>query len=286
MTVAACPACGYQQNPSNTQCIKCRGPLGEWRAPVGPAALSREAWRALGLGLGLAIILSLIPWTRVLFNPLITIAHELGHAVVAWVFGYPAVPAFDFAYGGGVTAIEEEQRMWIVALVYGLMGYAGWRVRRHRPTVLGVAGLIVLYSFVVFSDWSEVLILSMGHGTELIIAGIFLYRAMSGDAVLQVDERPAYAMAGLLILFHDISFAWGLTTDEFARELYDEGKGGMMNDFTVVVLHLRGYVRGIAVADIGRWFLVGCGVTVVAASLAHRYQNRIAGWWDQAWSRG
>jgi len=29
--------------------------------------------------------------------------HELGHCVTFWVFGYPAVPAFDFQYGGGMT---------------------------------------------------------------------------------------------------------------------------------------------------------------------------------------
>jgi hypothetical protein len=147
--------------------------------------------------------------------------------------------------------------------------------------------VIVLYSLVVFSeDWRDILILGMGHGTELVISGVFLYRAMSGDAVLQVDERPAYAMAGFLILLHDISFAWGLRTDEFMRELYAEGKGDMLNDFTIVVLHLKGYIRGFTIEDMARWMLIGCGVTVLAAWLAHRYQDRIAGWWDAAFSRG
>jgi hypothetical protein len=56
----------------------------------------------------------------------------------------------------------------------------------------------------------------------------------------------------------------------------------MMNDFTVVIIHLRGYIRGIAIEDIGRWFVAGCGLTVVVAWLAHRYQQRIAEWWDTA----
>ncbi|MSR06513.1 MAG: hypothetical protein EXR93_05525 [Gemmatimonadetes bacterium] len=245
---------------------------------MGAATISREGWRALGLGFMIAAVLTFLPFFGMLLNPLITIAHELGHAVVAWVFGYPAVPAFDFAYGGGVTSIEEEQRMWIVVVVYGLLAYAGWRVRRHIPTAVALVGIVVLYSFIVFADWADVLILAMGHGTELIIAGVFLYRAISGYAILQVDERPAYAMAAFVILFHDVSFAWGLTTSDFMRELYDEGKGGMLNDFTVVTM----YVRGTTVADIGRWFLAGCGLTVVAAWLAHRYQHAIAGWWDRA----
>ncbi len=274
----ACPACGYQQNASNTLCLKCRAPLADLTAPVAAATLSREAWRALGLGLLLAAVLTAIPFFRILFFPLITIAHELGHAVTAWAFGYPAVPAFDFTYGGGVTAIEEDQRRGIVAVVYGLFAWAGWRVRRHVPTLLALGGLVALYSSLAFTDGSEVLILAMGHGTELVIAGVFLYRAMSGDALLQVDERPAYAMAGFLILFHDVAFAWGLHTSEFARELYDEGKGGMLNDFTQVAI----YLRGVTVAEIGWWFLVGCGLTVLLAWLAHRYQDRVASWWDRA----
>ena len=95
---------------------------------------------------------------------------------------------------------------------------------------------------------------------------------------LQVDERPAYAMAGFLILFHDFSFAWGLTTSDYMRELYDEGKGGMLNDFTQVGI----YVRGATVPVLGKYFLMACGGTVVAAWLAHRYQDRIAAWWDRA----
>src|SRR5258705_7805858 len=98
-----CPSCGFEQHEGNTTCLRCRVPLISASAPIGPAALSRDAWRALGIGAVLAVVLTLIPFTRILFQPLITIVHELGHAVVAWMFGYPAVPAFDFSYGGGVT---------------------------------------------------------------------------------------------------------------------------------------------------------------------------------------
>src|SRR6266850_2191771 len=123
MTAAAgvCRSCGFAQNPSNPTCLKCKAPLAGLDAPVGAASISREGWRALGLGLLLAAVLTAIPFFRILFFPLITIAHEMGHAVVAWIFGRPAVPAFDFTYGGGVTSIEEDQRISIIVLMYGLM---------------------------------------------------------------------------------------------------------------------------------------------------------------------
>src|SRR6266850_1908613 len=146
MTAAAgvCPSCGFAQNPSNPTCLKCKAPLAGIDAPVGAASISREGWRALGLGLLLAAVLTAIPF--------------------------------------------------------------------------------------------------------------------------------------FLILFHDVDFAWSLAHSEDFRDWYAEGKGGMLNDFTRVNL----YVRSWTVPVLGRYLLMGCGCTVAAAWLAHRYQDAIAGWWDRA----
>ena len=43
----------------------------------------------------------LVPPLKFLFHPRCTIVHELGHTAVAWLFGFTAIPAFDFQYGGG-----------------------------------------------------------------------------------------------------------------------------------------------------------------------------------------
>jgi hypothetical protein len=253
-------------------------PLAVGAAAVAPAALSRAAWRALGLGLALATAFTLIPFTRILFSPLITIVHELGHAATAWAFGYPAIPAFDFSYGGGVTAIEEDRVLPILAGAYLLAGYAAWRVRRHWPTLAGLGAATWLFSWLALTDWHEAVILAMGHGTELIIAGVFLYRAMSGDAVLRVDERPAYAMAAFVILLHDAQFGWSLITSDEARAGYQDAKGGgAWMDFSQLELYFR-----TSVATLAQWFLVACAATVLLAWLAHRYQDRLAQWWDRA----
>lgn len=44
-----------------------------------------------------------ISLTCFVLSPLVTFLHEFGHAVAAWLLGCPAIPAFDFVYGGGIT---------------------------------------------------------------------------------------------------------------------------------------------------------------------------------------
>src|SRR6185436_11151598 len=61
------------------------------------------AQRAVASGLALALIVYVVPLLRFVFHTLITLVHEHGHTISAWSFGIPAIPAFDFVYGGGVT---------------------------------------------------------------------------------------------------------------------------------------------------------------------------------------
>src|SRR5687768_18499769 len=62
-----------------------------------------EELKILGKGLAAAVIVYAIPFTRFVFSALITLFHELGHAIVGWLLGHPGIPAFDFVYGGGFT---------------------------------------------------------------------------------------------------------------------------------------------------------------------------------------
>src|SRR4051812_44688730 len=98
----ACPSCGMAQHRLNAKCIRCGlalhvaavHPVGESALTVTGPALSKSAWRALGIGFCIALGISALPFTAILFHPLVTIIHELGHAITAWSFGYPALPAF------------------------------------------------------------------------------------------------------------------------------------------------------------------------------------------------
>ena len=135
-----------------------------------------------------------------------------------------------------------------------------------------VLAVIILYSAVVFSSLRDVLITTMGHGAELLFAGIFLYRALSGSQVLRSEERPLYAFLGLYIVLADARFAYRLITSPEYREDYGSAKGGgHWMDFSQIAdeqLHIRLEV-------VAALFLLACVLTPLAAFLAHQYRRRL-----------
>jgi hypothetical protein len=110
----------------------------------------------------------------------------------------------------------------------------------------------------------------MGHGSELIFAGIFLYRALSGIGCRVAIERPLYGMLAFYTVFYDIRFAYRLITNLEVRLIYEEGKGGLLdNDFVI----LANQVLGVDLSVVASVFLILCLLTPVVAILLFRYQN-------------
>lgn len=236
-------------------------------------SLSREAWRALGIGFALAFVFSWIPITGMLFSPLVTLMHELGHAGTAWVFGYPAIPSFDFSEGGGVTATLDRVPFLLV-VPYALLVAGMWRFRRHPPTWLAFFLLGIAYSIAAFSTLHTAAMIAMGHGGELLMAAVFISRAMSGTTLLQADERPAYAMCGFLIWMHDARFFSSLAKSRETQEWYNEGKSYADNDLVILAAdHVN-----MSVSQIAFIFLVlSLGVFIVPR-LAYKYEGAIEAW--------
>lgn len=191
-------------------------------APV----LDAAAWRALGIGLLLAAVLLALPFTRFVLRYLGILVHELGHTAASWLFGYPALPAFDFTYGGGVTVSGE--RTWALLLaVVGFLAWLIWRAGPRRGAQAGLAAVLALYLLAAFTPLHEVLILAMGHGGELLFAGLAFHRAATGRGCVRPrEERPLYAMVAWFLTLDGLGFAWGLLTDPGRQQLYADAKGG------------------------------------------------------------
>ena len=98
----------------------------------------------------------------------------------------------------------------------------------------------------------------MGHGFELIFAGVFLYRALSGESCHYPVERPLYAMLAFFTLAYDIRFAHGLIFDWQARADYLQGKGGMVHDLAL----LAGQYAGGNLSAIAAAFWGSCLLTL------------------------
>jgi hypothetical protein len=183
------------------------------------------AHRALIVGGVLALVVYVVPFPRFVFHTLITLVHELGHALAAWSFGIPAVPAFDFVYGGGVTVHQGRSTGLIVLIYLTFLALAYW-VRENRGYLIALAVSMCAYTLVAFTPVHEAIEIAMGHGSELIFAGIFLYRALTGYACRATGERPLYAFCAFFILLNDFVFALSLLTSRARAADYEDAKGG------------------------------------------------------------
>jgi hypothetical protein len=234
-----------------------------------PGTIDRDAWVSLGVGFGLAVIALAVPRIGFFIHVLMTVIHELGHTATAWLFASPALPSFDLSYGGGVSHILHRQPLLVVA-AYAIFAFLLFRVRGDRMELVRWALAAVLYSVAMFSPLRGLLITAMGHGSELFFAGIFLYRALSGDQILRSEERPLYAFLGLSILLYDTRFAVDLMTSGAHREVYRNAKDGHVMDFDKIA---NEYLQW-PMESVAGLFLLACALTVVAAFLTHRYGNR------------
>jgi len=230
----------------------------------------RDAWISLAIGAVLALIALAVPLIGLVPDVLVTVIHELGHVATAWLFGSPAVPSFDLSFGGGVSYAFERQPL-LVAAVYGLFAFLAFRARDDRRALVTVLVVVAVYSAVAFSPIRDLVITAMGHGTELLIAGVFLYRTLSGSQILRSQERPLYAFLGLYIVLADARFAYRLIASPEHREAYGEAKGGghWMDFSRIADEHLHVRLEVVAVL-----FLIACALPVLGAFLAHRCLRR------------
>ncbi|GAK60519.1 hypothetical protein U27_00416 [Candidatus Vecturithrix granuli] len=295
-----CPRCGLEQEAERSDCMRCgivfarfhsqseRQRKGDEERSVGqtheddmdqekqeeeeytgPLSVEREGWWSLTGGAVITAIVMLIPFLNYIFSYLIVLVHELGHTVCHWVFGYPSIPAFDFVYGGGV-AIHQDRQMILLAVIYLCFVYLFYLFRRNLPTMVILAVVAVSYSLAVFTPIHEVISLFMGHGFELIFAAIFLYRAISGSAVIIAVERPLYGFLGMFIEFRAIGFAYRLMTSQDYRADYEAAKGGgHWMDFSRIA---EEYLR-VDLSVVAGLFLICCLMPPVVAFLAYRYQT-------------
>lgn len=247
------------------------GPL---ETPGVSAGLTSEARRALLVGLGLAVVVLAVPFLRFSLSYIGVLVHELGHSAASWLFGYPALPALDFSYGGGMSLTFGRRPVLVVGFVVVLVLLLGWAWRhpRWRWIAAAVVGLWILASLTAIH---EVVVLAMGHGAELLFVALCLHRAITGDAVQRPVERPLYAMVGWFLVLEGVWFAWGLLTDPGKRQLYEDAKGGgHWMDFS----RLAEDYFGVDLSWMAFLFLAACVATPVTVLAVHGNRVRLVGW--------
>ncbi|MCP4158123.1 MAG: hypothetical protein GY757_61050 [bacterium] len=248
--------------------IQPESPVEEIKPALNP--IEPAAWKALGTGFVIALAVFFTPLSF-LFTYLVVLVHEIGHALFNWIFGYPSVPAFDFVYGGGF-AVHQDRETIIMIVIYLFFGWLFYLFRRNLPTLGVLAVFTALYSYFAFTYIHRLIIIFMGHGMELIFAGLFLYRAVSGRSLKIPAERPLYAFLGIFTLFMDFRFANRLITSAAYRSEYEDAKGGgHWMDFSRIAEDFL----GVELSTVAAFFLMLCILTPVAAFLFYRYEKYI-----------
>lgn len=239
---------------------------------TGERGIDRAGWTAVGVGAGLALVALELPFVSFVLSWFVTLVHELGHALAGWLYGYPSIPAFDFVYGGGVTAHGSRVRL-IPVVVAGALGVAAWVFRRNPPSLVLAVGLLALYAATAWTPAHHAVVVAMGHGGELLFATLFLHRAASGRACERPGERTLYALVGFFVVFHDVRFAWRLWTSPLERELYGAAKGGgHWMDFS----RLANETFGVPLEAVAAAFLGLCLLPPVAAFAVNHYRGAFA----------
>ncbi len=285
-TSIVCPACSFEQAADSGTCGRCGVVFAKLHrervsrrvaAPPRRRSVGRE-WGLLGAALAAAGFAHALPLLALVLSPLVTLLHEFGLAVAAWLLGCPAIPAFDFVYGGGVTHHKNFQLPLGLAIAGG-WAWLGWTFRRNPRTLvlIGVASLAWLIA--VSAEWRrEVVIAAMGHGGELILAGVLLYMALSGRGWrIPEIERPLGAFAAFFVQLQTMQFAWRLRNDAVYLDWYREGKGGaMMNDLEVIALDLKIWTgMALDIERVAGWLLAFSLLPPVAAVLLYLYRERV-----------
>ncbi|MBD1864780.1 MULTISPECIES: hypothetical protein [Trichocoleus] len=234
-----------------------------------PQAVTVEGWGAVLTGLGLAVILFILSPLKLLFRGFLVMVHEVGHALAHWLFGRPAIPMIDFAFGGGIT-LSFEQSWLILGLIYVAIAYSIWLYRVY-PRLQGVlVGLAGLYSFCLLTDWNLILSTFMGHGMEVLAIFICLYLSISGYFRRMDGDRTIYAMLGFFTLFSDLQFSWQLLYDLDFQSWYEEGKGGIIDNDLVI---LASEYFNVDLSTVVGWLVASCITAPILAFLLFRYES-------------
>ncbi len=156
--------------------------------------------------------------------------HESGHTATALAFGLPAFPAISLR--GHAASVHQDQIVAMVFLLWAGLGYVTWHLRHHRAALAALGIAVVLYPFFAFTDAKEFLFLVGGHGGELAMATVCLWRALTGGFTHNPLERGLYSVLGWYLVGSNVWLCGSLATSAAARDWYaGSGSFGLTNDY-------------------------------------------------------
>ena len=115
--------------------------------------------------------------------------------------------------------IAFQQNRAAAALIWALIAFAAFRLRKVRGWGLGLALAAVTYPLLAFTSAHETVFDLAGHGAEIGVAAWFLRRAVRGGWFAEW-ERPVSAMLAFWLWFRNARLFAGLVFSAAARTDY------------------------------------------------------------------
>jgi|GEM_PF-1291173 len=191
--------------------------------------------------------------------------HELGHTVTRWFFGQPAIPSFDFEFGGGLTHAYDRSWLILGTIWLGMAAGAVWLWREmHYRALIWLAVVAGVHVLCVFTNGYDMVSVFMGHGAEVLVAGFCLLRAFwnTTEKSRGKAERWLNMIFGLFVLGHNLMMTAGLMLSDISRSAYSMQKGGhLLGDLEKLAVATHTSVR--AAAAFLCLFTLGIAVTVI-----------------------
>lgn len=196
--------------------------------------------------------------------------HEIGHTIGWWIFGYPALPSFNFEYGGGMT--YSFTRSWLVLggvwLGAAVLGVRLWQGGSF--ILLGIlGGAVLLHGILILTGGDMLLPIATGHLAEIAVGSFCLLRAFLGttDSSRGAVERWLNMIFGCFTLVHNVGLTGLLMFHDIGRAVYAAQKGG----------HLQGDMDRIAIGlglpmPVIAGMLMVLTIGIFAAAIYHGYK--------------
>ena len=247
-----CPKCHFENGDQATECLKCGIVFAKYArslevahpAPIaaedeGPVLPRDDAQRefryrlfALPAALiGAHILVSIAPGA---VRMLAMWVHECGHAVTAWLCGFPAFP------GPWFTPVDTERSHALSVMFVGLIGFGGFRAWKNRRWVLVVSGaavLIVQFIFTarLYSDQAQQLIIFGGDAGCFVLGSILIatFYASRESAIYQNSLRWSFLVIGALA-FMDAFAVWSHGVENIP---FGENENGMSDPSVLTDLY-------------------------------------------------
>lgn len=201
-----------------------------------------------------------IGWGGAGLSAMTTFFHELGHTLPAWFYGYPALPSFDFAYGGGMTWTFSGQMLPLIFIAYVILLYGLYYFKNHRSIQILIGFVLIFHALTAFNDIHETVINFMGPAAQILIGGFFLTRAWCDLAPRGAAERFLNSLIGWGMIVNALIDGWGLLHNDAARDHYYQQKGTHgFGDFDKIAQSLSTPFETV----VWVWFLMAVAAVIV-----------------------